>query len=230
MFIFCLDNGGKYRLPVFPEIKGDDSTVRIALEIEDQKNALMNIPPENREIIEFMFETGLRPGEACALKIKDFDSKNEKLLIQRTYSGDKLKETTKGKNKKWIPLSDRALEIIRNNIRHKFNEDFIFINPVTKRGYRQEFLRRIWKRYSALNITLYEATRHSFCTQIAQSGLCNTLQAKELMRHADIRSTERYFHGSILKLKDIVNMRNNVFNFKQKETEYRTEIEPSFKK
>jgi len=121
----------------------------------------------------------------------------------------------KRKNKKCIPLSDRAFQIVIKNIKQRFDEDFVFINPVTKRGYRQEFVRRIWKRHSGLNVTLYEASRHSFCTQIAQSGLCNTLQAKELMRHADIRSTERYFHGSVVKLRDIVNMRGNVFILEQ---------------
>ncbi|MCX8021353.1 MAG: tyrosine-type recombinase/integrase [Syntrophorhabdaceae bacterium] len=214
-FMWMKKRGVIRELPVFPEVKGDDSSIRIALDIEDQLAALNNIPIGHRDIIEFMFETGLRPGEACAVKIKDIDLKNRQLLVQRTYSGDILKETTKGKNKKWIPLSDRAFQIVLNNIKQRFDDDFIFINPVTKRGYRQEFIRRIWRRHSGLDVTLYEASRHSFCTQIAQSGLCNTLQAKLLMRHADIRSTERYFHGSVVKLRDIVNMRGNVFVLEQ---------------
>jgi hypothetical protein len=38
----------------------------------------------------------------------------------------------------------------------------------------------------------------------------NTLQAKELMRHSDIRSTEKYFHASVKKLGDIVEQRGKV--------------------
>jgi hypothetical protein len=32
------------------------------------------------------------------------------------------------------------------------------------------------------------------------------------MRHADIRSTEKYFHGNLSKLQDIVNQRGKAIN------------------
>lgn len=67
----------------------------------------------------------------------------------------------------------------------------------------------MWTKHSSLKLSLYEATRHSFCTQIVGTGV-NTLQAKELMRHADIRSTEKYFHASVTKLRDIVEKRGQV--------------------
>jgi hypothetical protein len=45
------------------------------------------------------------------------------------------------------------------------------------------------------------------------------MQAKALMRHKDIRSTERYFHGSIKKLRDIVNNRGRVRALRSEKTE-----------
>lgn len=214
-FVWLRKKGVVKEVPLFPEIKGDDATVRIALDYDDQAEALKKIPEDHKDIIEFMFETGLRIAEACSLKISDIDTKEGKALIQRTYSGSVLKENTKANSKKWIPLSDKAIEIVLKNSHSKHPGLFLFINSATGRGYRQEFLRRLWHKYSDLDVTLYESTRHSFCTQIAESGICNTLQARELMRHSDIRSTEKYFHGSIPKLRDIVNSRGKIIELRK---------------
>ena len=77
--------------------------MRIALDVDDQIVALTRIPERYRDAIEFGMETGLRPGELGALKIKDLDLKKEQALIQRTWSGAELRETTKGKKKNWAP-------------------------------------------------------------------------------------------------------------------------------
>ncbi|MDD5009607.1 MAG: tyrosine-type recombinase/integrase [Syntrophorhabdaceae bacterium] len=209
-FVWLRRKGTIKVFPVWPEIKGNDSKPMVALDLEEQMEALKRIPVEHRDIYSFLMETGLRQGEACALKVKDIDMKNGNALIRRTWRGPKLAETTKGKNKRWIPLSDTAFEIAKRNIEGKLSETFLFINPVTGRGYKQECLRKRWRRHSGFDVTLKEATRHSFCTQIAEGGMCNTLQAQELMRHSDLRSTQKYFHGSIEKMKGIVNNRGKV--------------------
>ena len=84
-------------MPAFPAVEGNDSDIRIALEYQDQLEALSRIPEKHRDVIEFGFETGLRPGETCALKIGDIDLKRREAVIQRTWSGSRLRETTKGK-------------------------------------------------------------------------------------------------------------------------------------
>ena len=204
--------------PAFPEIKGDDAQVRTAISLEEQLEALKRIPEEHRDAIEFACETGLRVAELCALKLKDISMKDGTALIQRTFSGSRLRETTKGKNKSFIPLSDRAYEIAKKHFeRHLKNqvldfsihENFLFLNPVTGKGYRMDFLRKIWKQYSGLNVTLYEATRHSFCTQIVESG-ADVLSARNLMRHADLRSTQNYFHATPKRLQELVNRRGKI--------------------
>lgn len=208
-FVWLKRKGVIKEVPTWPQIKGDDAQVRYAIDLKDQNDALAKMPSEWKDAFIFLFETGLRIGELCALKIKDIDFKNGRALIQRTWSGVKLVETTKGRNKRWIPLSDQAYEIAKKHVGVRWPEEFLLVNPTTKRGYRQEFLRRKWHAHSKLNITLYEASRHSFCTQIVENG-ASLLEAKQLMRHSDIRSTERYFHGSIAKMKDIVNKRGKI--------------------
>lgn len=173
-------------MPVWPEIKGDDARVMAALDKEDQDKALARIPKEHRDPFTLLCETGARINEVCALKVKDVDLKSGVWVVQRNYSGAKLVETTKAKNKKPVPLSETAREIVRRHSGGKFPDDFLFINSATKKGYRYKVLYRLWCKYAGVGVTLYEATRHSFCTQISESGT-NTLQARLLMRHSDVK-------------------------------------------
>jgi len=205
------------RVPPFPHVKGDDSAARIALEIEDQQEIIEKIPERHRDIFTFLCETGLRPGEVCALKAGDADLKNEKILIQRTWSDAVLRETTKGKNKKWIPLSSIALEIVLKNIKSKFGNDWLFVNPDTQRHYRAKKLDYLWRQTGAM-VTLYEGTRHSFCTQVAEIG--DALLTRDLMRHADLRTTQKYYHSRMVKLKELVEKRYKVIDLKSTKVSY----------
>lgn len=202
----------KKKAPFVPPVEGDDSGQRTAIAYEDQADALSKIPDKHRDVIEFGFETGLRPGETCALKIKDFDFQNRQATIQRTWTGPHLREATKGKNKKIIPLSDTAYEIAFKHAEKRFPEDFLFINPDTGRCYRQKKLNNIWKTYGGLSVVHYEASRHSFVTQLVEAGH-DLAQVKELARHSDIRTTLRYTHLRTVKLRDIVNQRGKIIDF-----------------
>lgn len=194
-------------VPDFPRITGDDSTPRRAIDFVEQEIGIKNIPPEHRDIIEFGCEEFLRPGETCALKIKDVDFKNRLVIIRRTWSGSTLKENTKQKKWKIKPLTDRAYEIALRNAYNRFPEEFLFINPKTKRCYRQKVLNNIWKAYSGTGTVYYEGSRHSSITQLAEAGYDITA-IKELAGHADIRTTQKYIHRSLDKLRAIANNRN----------------------
>ena len=101
--------------PVFPEIKGDDAQIKRAIPFQQQMDGIANIPEEHRDIFLFMRETGVRIGEACAVQVQDLDLEMGRILIQRTWSGSKLTETTKQKKKQFIPLSDLALDLVLRN-------------------------------------------------------------------------------------------------------------------
>ena len=217
-FTWLRKKGTIRELPAWPEIKGDDAKVMVALDIEDQDKALEQIPKEHRDPFILLAETGARINEVCALKVRDVDLKNGMWTVRRTYSGAKLVETTKAKTKDPAVLSETAWEIVRRHSAGRFPDEFLFINPVTKKGYRYKFLNRLWCKYGVPGVSLYEATRHSYCTQIGESGI-NTLQARLLMRHSDVRSTQKYFHGKIAKLRDVVNNRGRVRVLQSEKTE-----------
>jgi len=195
-------------MPRFPMVKGDDSKTVLTIDYELQAEVLQHIPEMHRDPIEFMMETGLRPGEVCALLVEHVDLRNGTARIERTYvSGNKIRETSKQKRKRIIPLSDRALEIAGRHIDSKLPKQFLFINAKTGKGYFPNALWFQWSQHSGLpGVSLYGATRHSFATQLIQHN--DVTVVKELMGHSDIRTTQKYVHMRMTKLSDVVNNRH----------------------
>jgi integrase len=197
-------------IPAFPIISVNDAEERVAVEYEEQQAALEKIPPEHRDIIEVNFELGLRSGEMCVIKGKDINILKQQAKIRRTRSGAEIVERTKGKHQDLIPLSDRALELIKKHMAGKFPDDYIFKNPDARNKdsiYTQKYLNNLWKKYTGMDVCYYEASRHSFCTQVVDDCGADALQAQILMRHTDVRQTQNYFHGNTKKLREIVNKR-----------------------
>jgi integrase len=204
-FHWCIDEDGSLqKMPKLPIVTGDDATPQSAIDMTTQIGALTRIPIEYRDPIEFGMETGCRPGEVAAIKVKDIQGDNA--LICRTYSDYTLRETTKQRKKQYIPLSNRALEIVRKNCAGKHPEAFLFINPNSGNGYKPKRLGEIWNQYSGVDVKLYEATRHSFCTQLAEDRVPLPI-IKDLARHSDIRTTQKYIHPTDESSREAVNLR-----------------------
>lgn len=191
--------------PIMPDIDAPDSVPRTALEADEQDEQLKKIPEPFRDFFEFLMEGGLRPAEGCALKIGDYSK--GRILVQRTYSRNVLIEATKGKNKTWRVLSERANDIVFQAIGNDIDADrFIFINPATGKGYLPEFCRRIWRKHTTVPEDLYASTRHSLGTQLAELGAPKKY-IQDMLGHKDGRSTDVYMHPSDSKKKEYLDSR-----------------------
>ncbi|MDD4997283.1 MAG: tyrosine-type recombinase/integrase [Syntrophales bacterium] len=202
-FFKWLNRWERVRLPIFPEVEITTGDARQAILYEEQIKAIERFPAAHHDILFFIRETGLRVSEGCAIQIRDLDLPGGRALIQRTYSGYRLVEKTKGKNKKWIPLSDVALDIAQKHAEGRFGAEFLFINPSTGRGYKAAYLRDLWAAYGIKGLTLYEATRHSTISDWSRNA--SAFQVKDLARHSDIRTSQQYVHNAMTDLKKIVN-------------------------
>jgi integrase len=210
-------------MPVFPKVKGDDSKPIKALDPETQDEILKRITQKDRDIIEILYETGLRPGEACYLRVKHVDLRGGVVSIEGTFSGTKERTTNKEKKKKQIPLSHRAWQIVVKNMESKHPENFLFINDYTGSHYTSNRLGKIWKKYSGIDdVKLYGASQHSFASQLVEKYDISLVG--ELMGHSDIRTTKKYLHARVAKLAAIVNDRRAIFSIVKPEN--RTGIEP----
>jgi integrase len=206
-FFRWLNEWERCRIPIFPKIEITTGEKKRAIPYEEQIRILSDFPEEHRDIFLFLRETALRQSEGCSLKISDIDFAQARALIQRTYSASKIVERTKGKNRKWIPLSRLALEIAKRHSEGRFGADFLFINPMTGKGYKRGTLNRLWLKYGQDGLTMYEATRHSTISDWAKNA--NAFQVKDLARHGDIRTSQKYVHNAMNDLKTIVD-RDNV--------------------
>lgn len=178
-------------LPPFPEIEGEESVPRIALEYHEQKTCLETIPQPWKDMISLGMETGLRPAEICALKIMDIDRINREATIRRTWSRDVLRETTKQKRSDTIPLSDTAMSIFAAHTVGKLPTAFLF--DLNGQPIMPHMLAYRWKKFSGHNATVNEAMRHSFGSQLDAAGV-DAGDIQELMRHATFTMTQRYLH------------------------------------
>jgi integrase len=133
--------------------------------------------------IDLMFfignRSGLRLGEICGLRISDVeDLARGSIRVRYSYEGP-LKEDKKGTGKvKWAPAPDDAAAVLgpwieRRKAAGAGAEAFVFARD-DERHHRKEFVERHWERavdQLGLNLTFYEATRHSFASRNLSRGV-----------------------------------------------------------
>lgn len=152
-----------------------------AYTVEEQealKKVLVSKSTSNHLLIEFMLETGLRIGEAIALKWCDVDLKKYRLRVHSTVvylrngDGAFIQEGAKSiSSNRCIPLSVRACEILTEALR-KQTCDYVFPSSVDTFA-RYESIRKTCKsvcqkanvRYCGLHVF-----RHTFATNQYYKG------------------------------------------------------------
>lgn len=178
----------------------DDVPVSKAIEIPEyeptpishdlKKKILDLIPAEHQPIFTFLFNQGVRPSEARALKWKDIEG--DTVTIRRTWSGEVLREQTKNKRIRHNLLFDATLKALPQR---RFPEDFVFMHGKdVRRHYSHNFLSKIYNEaigQLGLKIELYEATKHSFGTQRINEGVPENL-LREWFGHAKSEMTRKY--------------------------------------
>jgi len=189
--------------PVFPKITVPEPDTPW-LEPERQEEILKNMPPHHQPIIYFMMRYGVRTGEARALKWQDIDFQKKEIVIRRVFSKNLLREFTKTKKQKVLPLLDDIEELL-NNLPRVLRGDFVF--TVQGHHYGENRLGKVWRAARKLanenNINLKSGTRHSIASQLANNGATLNVIA-ELLGHSDIRTTRRYSHIGIATLRKVM--------------------------
>lgn len=193
------------RLPSFPEIEIPAHSFRW-LSQDDQVKLFEFISDEDKPLIGFLMLHGCRPSEARALKVKDVDVSNQAVTITCTFSGHVYREKRKGRGARpvTIPIHPELLEYIQARVTGNLPEAFLFVNG-KGRYYSESKLKRIWdtvreKAGIDKSLRLYDATRHSYASQLANSGT-SIFKISRLLGHSSIKMTEKYTHENIESLK-----------------------------
>ena len=91
---------------------------------------------------------------------------------------------------------------LHERVKGNMPEAFVFINPRTGMSYSQDTMTRIWNNVrSAAKINdglrLYDASRHSFASQLVNAGTPLNKVSK-LLGHSSTKMTEKYAHQQLM--------------------------------
>jgi integrase len=190
--------------PSFPQIRTTPAKTTWITQ-KEQVNLFALSPEEDKPIIAFLMLHGCRPGEARALRIKDVNLSTKTVTISSTWSAQELRDRRKSDAPPVaIPIHDECLVYIAERVASALPGAFLFINPRSGNHYTDSALDRVWKgilkRAKIEGLRKYDACRHSFATNLASKD--TPLQTiKNLLGHTSIRTTERYTHADIARMK-----------------------------
>lgn len=188
------------------------------LESNDPRRSIKGMPPydqrpintqrEMDDLYDFLIlllDTGARYGELSTLTWHQID------LIQKTISLWRPKV----KNESILFMTDRVYEMLiqRHN---KKTSKFVFENSSGgARNYIPSTLRRTFSRAGLPDCTAH-TLRHTHATRLIQNGL-NLYEVKEILGHADIKTTMRYAHieqrSVSIKAKEVIDRLNKEQSF-----------------
>ncbi len=134
--------------------------------------------------------SGMRPGEVAGLRMEDFNWLDEGIIrVGHSYDAP-LKEDKAGASKvKWVPAAGDAPRVLGQWLKQRTKagagpNDLVFpfvpAKPQNRRrtsewkGFRKEYIEACWEAARDtlnLELTLYEATRHSFISRNLEAGV-----------------------------------------------------------
>lgn len=185
MFSFALEIGTIEYHPLvrFPLLPVDEVAFRVMTieEFRDLVDAMDR--PSIAALVAIMGETGIRKGEALDLKWDNLDLRNRILGV----------EHTKSRKVRHIRLSDYAIEWLFKTVRY-LNCPYVFVSPKTgTRWINPEKSFRRGRQNAGLDWVGFHDLRRFRATQWVMRGV-DLRTVKELLGHADIKTTMRYAH------------------------------------
>jgi integrase len=193
LFRDAIDDEIIQRCPKFPKRDvGLEPTVKWATE-EVQDAIFEQLDEDDLFFIFSQACHGTRTGETRALQFRDIDLSNDTVTIRRSFAGNKLRETTKSKRIRVIPLDPSWKQLLLQRPTPFNPEIFVF----TKQGkpYSESWMRKQWNKAcesaGVPHITLYQGSRHSLASQAASRGVSIYLISK-MLGHSNVKMTEKY--------------------------------------
>ena len=186
-----------------------------ALTIEEEK-ALINVLETSelqhkyRNVILLMLHSGLRVGEALALKLEDINLKEKTLNVCRTITKDDkggivIGKTTKtDTSSRLIKINNNLYEILVQALYSytKNDQKLLFWDKGIIKPYEIRcYLSRITKKYNIANHISSHMLRHTYATRCIESGMSPVVLQKKL-GHKDISITLNTYTSVFAKFED----------------------------
>jgi len=196
---------------------------------ETEKEKILSLPDkrETRDgglrdynILNILFNTGIRKSELCNLDIGDLriDGNNQYILLVKSL---KKRGHQKGKTIRAIPLKDETVQHLKRYLKAEYNgqhsdpdlpmfETLGKFGPHKKRRITSVAVHGLVKKYAQLaginkNISTH-SFRHSFATHLLVDRKVDLCTVQELLGHNNIGSTQIYLHTSETKMREAIEL------------------------
>ncbi len=156
--------------------------------------------PRDRAILELLYSTGIRVGEAETMKCCDVDVDKGFILVMG-----------KGSKQRRVPVGSHALDALRSYMKTRGIDDPIYCTrplflgrrggPLGSRGMRRVISQ--WSLQAALAKQVSpHVIRHTFASHLLDAG-ADLRSIQEMLGHASLSTTQRYTHLNLDKLMDV---------------------------
>lgn len=164
---------------------------------EDERSARRSEDAQDAEIFRVLAYTGVRLGEAVALRWGDIDFNGRQLIVQRARSGE-IETTTKAHRVRHVGLATPAAQALaRLAARDDFTgrDEYVFRNRLGRRLDPSAIRRRFKRAASAAGLRPLKlhGLRHGAGSLLAREADAVAVQA--FLGHSKLTTTERYMHA-----------------------------------
>lgn len=177
-------------LPAGIGVEADDPTATFSEEeFAAALSAQRNLSPWLADVIEFISLTGLRWGECRALLTSDVQEvPYPAIRVARSHSDGYARKSTKTGNIRFVPLTDRAMELVRPRL----NRDGLLFTSITGLQLRGNLLRRQLKWSETARGRTIHQIRHFCISRWLRAGI-PVNQVSRWAGHANPSTTLRVY-------------------------------------
>jgi integrase len=144
-------------------------------------------------------DTGMRRGELANVRVSDVNYQSWEITLPTSKGRTK----TGGAAEKVFAMTPRLQKVLEERRFLKAPNDYVFGH---EDGSYQAAWKKAWKhvfREAKLKGFVWHSLRHEFCSQMAELT-DNIVEVKELARHRNLSTTERYMKAKEERLKDLL--------------------------
>jgi len=181
-----------------PQIKHQQKLPEILSEVEAQKVIVGLLNIKHRAILSLIYHCALRVSEAINLKISDVNGTNSTIHIKQS----------KGAKDRVVPIPIETLQLLRAYFLEHRPKVYLFNSYKKGMRYSPKSIQKVLHNAVTLQQINKKITphclRHSRATHLLNNGL-DIKFVKEMLGHANIKTTERYLHLTVATMQQNIN-------------------------
>lgn len=178
---YCNQYGTKTIEPLLiKNMKFSERKIEVLKEDDLKKLITTDFPPKEKAIIEILFSTGLRISELHQLRIENIRLDNQSITVQG-----------KGGKIRLVFFTDKTAESIKNYVKDR-KTGYLFPGSIRM---LQRIVKEVGEKAGLKSKITPHLIRHMFATNLLENG-ASIYDAKTLLGHSSIATTERYLHVS----------------------------------